>query len=64
METLILIAIEKYHESACEMPMHDAVRRLIDNEVLQRVHVEQREKLRVRTFYTKEVNLLLKANEM
>ena len=46
------------------MPMHDAVRRLIDNEVLQRVHVELREKLRIRMFYTKEVNLLLKANEM
>lgn len=64
LETLILIAIEKYHESDCEIPMHDAVRRLIDQEVLCRFNIETREKLRNRIFYTREVNILFQANEL
>ena len=64
LETLVLIAIEKYHESECEIPMHEAVRRFIDQEILGRIQIEPREKVRNKVFYTREINLLFKANEL
>ena len=43
--------------------MHEAVRRLVDQEILDRVQIERREKKRYQFFYEKEVDLLFRANE-
>lgn len=63
MEVLIQMAMEKYFETEVEPSIGHAVRRFLDFEMLPHVKVESREKLRNRYFYTKDVDLLYRANE-
>lgn len=63
LECLVLIAIEKYHESAVDVSIAVACRRLIDDELQPIVRVVSRNKFRKQAILTKEVDLLLRSNE-
>ena len=62
-EVLVLLAIDKYHESETEMAIPIAVRRLIDEDLLPKIWIVSKGKIRKRQFYTKEVNALFVFNE-
>ena len=63
MEVLILLAMEKYHESPVEVSIAVACRRLIDEELTPYVRVISRNKLRKQFILQKDVDRLLKSNE-
>ena len=62
LEVLVLLSIEKYHESDVDLPIAGALNRLIVDEVIQRVKVVPRENLR-QLYLTKEVDRLFNQNE-
>ena len=62
-EVLVLISIEKYHESPVDISIALACRRLIDDELTPRLKIVSRNKLRKQQILSKDVDRLFKANE-
>lgn len=62
-EVLVLISIEKYHESPVDISIALACRRLIDDELTPRIKIVSRNKLRKQQILSKDVDRLFKANE-
>ena len=63
LEVMVLLAIEKYHESPVEVSIAVACRRLIDDELTPKIKIQSRNKLRKEKILTKDVDRLLKSNE-
>ena len=63
LEVMVLLAIEKYHESPVEVSIAMACRRLIDEELTPKLKILSRNKLRKKEILTKDVDRLLKSNE-
>lgn len=59
----MLVSIQKYSESDCDMSMANATRRLIDEDIIPKIKILSAEKTRQKYFFTKQVDILLNANE-